>query len=151
MSKETFANLVADLGKMIGIPQLTIDEDEYCFLNIDEKILMTLFRDPNTDFFTLYCELGSYDESNPEVFKSLLEANYLWSGTGGINSLNKTILMAYKHPLFMTDFQQFFSIVQTFINTAELLIDEILKVTKIAPDSMDKSNEFPLYMQGMKV
>lgn len=156
MSKETFVNLISDLGKMIGIPHLTVDDDEYCFLKIDEKILMTLFRDADTDFFTLHCELGSYEEDyQNEVLKSLLEANYLWSGTGGaclgINSQNKTILMAYKHPLFMTDFQQFFSIIQTFVNTAEVLMDEIVKIRKTATNNIDQPREIPLYMQGMKV
>ncbi|MBF0099431.1 MAG: type III secretion system chaperone [Desulfobacterales bacterium] len=151
MAKENFMNLIAELGNSIGIPNLSIDEDEYCFLKIDETLLITLFRDPDSDFVTVYCEVGCYDDyTQTEIFKAVLEANYFWSGTGGatlgINSEHKTILMAYKQPLGLMDFHHFLTMLQTFINTAEIWIHRIVEITqKGTQDVITDSSTLPLH------
>ncbi len=130
MPVENYKNLIKELANIIGIPEMHADEEGYCFLKIDEKLMLTILYDENSNLITLYSDIGSYNEDNEKtIFKMLLEANYLWAGTSGatlgVNSKNKTILMFYRESMEYLSFQRFFDIIETFINTAEILNKKI--------------------------
>lgn len=149
MSSENYRNLIKELANVLGIPEMQADEEGYCFLKVDEKLMLTIFYDENANLLTLYSDIGTYNEDNEKmIFQRLLEANYLWAGTSGatlgINSKNKTIIMAYRETLENLSFQRFFNIIETFLNTAEMLSDKILEAGQQPNAGGDTINTQPV-------
>lgn len=78
-----FDNLLAELGAAIGIPELCADEDNICNLLFDEVAVSLELREDHESFY-ICCILGQTGpDANPAQLAALLDANYLFSGTGG--------------------------------------------------------------------
>ncbi len=124
MSTELYAKLIADLGNAVGIPSLVPDEEGYCILGLDERIVLVMQYEPETESIVLFTDLGpcpSNDKS--EFLADLLKANCLWAGTGGatlgLNADTGTILLCYRMPARHFEFEPFQSTIEGMVNTAE--------------------------------
>lgn len=130
MSVKAYTQLVSELGKTVGIEDLKPDEENYCCLGFDEKIITHIqYNEPN-DVLMLFAQLGSIDEDKVnDIYPRLLKANLFWQGTGGatlgVDDETREVLMAYQVPLQMLDFPKFQELIEGFINTAELWINTL--------------------------
>lgn len=62
---------------MIGIPELTANEEGYCCLQFDKKKLIHLQYTPSEESLTLFSELGFVDLDNQlAIYQLLLEGNF---------------------------------------------------------------------------
>jgi hypothetical protein len=83
MSRELLESLLTDLGAEVGLPDLALDEHDYCCLVLDD-LAINLETDGEELF--LYANLGPLpgdEAARTELLAELLDANYFWQGTGG--------------------------------------------------------------------
>lgn len=123
MTQHDFLDLVTELGKMVGLPQLKPDSDGRLSLAFDAMVLH-LQPDRHEDAVVIYCLIGEVrDTHQPEIYKHLLEANALWNGTGGgtLGALDhgKTAILAQLVPYNPGSFYAFEKKLESFINLAE--------------------------------
>lgn len=96
----------------------------------------------------LYSELGQVPEAREiEVYRILLEANVMWSGTGdgtiGVNSATRQALICYRLPTTDLDGPGFVSVVSAFLQLArawrEFMVaseEEATALTAVRPQGM---------------
>ena len=83
------------------------------------------------DEVLIYANLGVVPEERElEVYRGLLEANVLWSGTAdatiGVNSATREAIMAYRLPLERLDGEKLSVMVAHFLAIAELWRDFVV-------------------------
>jgi hypothetical protein len=130
MSLENYKQLLSELGQSTGIPGLTSDNDNYCCLGFDDKIIVHLQYHPENDTLMFFSQLGKIDEDKTAIlYPRLLKANLFWQGTAGstigVDDETREILMSYQTPLTFMDFPKFQAVLEGFINTAELWINTL--------------------------
>lgn len=143
MSKQLFTQLLGELGKSVGLPELAPDDDNYCCLGFDDKIITHLQYNEENDVVMLFAQLGVVDEDKAAlIYPRILKANLFWQGTGGatlgVDDESKEVLMAYQIPIQMLDFSKFQELLEGFINTAELWINTLEAVQKGIDSTPDK-------------
>lgn len=83
--RQDLAQLVADLGRSMGLPGLRLDEDGLVALAFDGRLVLHIGHEPATDLAVLYIELpapcGGREPGTLE--RALLEANLTAAETGG--------------------------------------------------------------------
>ncbi|MEM6655708.1 MAG: type III secretion system chaperone, partial [Planctomycetota bacterium] len=81
-------DLVAQLGKAMGMDELRLDEDGFCTIGFDEAAEVTIHCNADMGTAVLSAEIGRVAEDyEPELCRAMLEANYAWGQTGGIGTL----------------------------------------------------------------
>ena len=130
MSSDLFSKLLGAFGDSVGVPDLATDEDRYCVIKLDDRIVLVMQYEPDTESVVLYVDLGPYPEEHErEVFASLLQANCLWAGTGGatlgVNGSSRTILLGYRLSVRNLELEPFKSAVESLVNTAEFWMNRI--------------------------
>lgn len=112
--------LTASLGKRIGI-DLALDADGSCAFEAD-GLVVVLDYVPETGSIVLAGEIGEPPPERLEgLYKTLLAANHLFSGTGGATlSLDGDRIMVCRSlPTAIMDGDSFYAEVEKFVNTAE--------------------------------
>src|SRR5689334_13434092 len=120
MSLENYKQLLSELGQSTGIPGLTSDNDNYCCLGFDDKIIVHLQYNPENDTLMFFRQLGKIDEDKTAIlYPRLLKANLFWQGTAGstigVDDETREILMSYQIPLAFMDFPKFQGVLEGFI------------------------------------
>lgn len=156
MSKELFTQLLSELGKNVGLPELAPDEDNYCCLGFDDKIITHLQYNQENDVVMLFAQLGTIDTDKANlIYPRILKANLFWQGTGGatlgVDDESGEVLMAYQLPIQILDFAKFQELLEGFINTAELWINTLEAVQQgmdASPETAKTGTEGELPPQG---
>lgn len=122
-------NLLSSFGKVIGIPGLKFDEDNYCCLLFDD-VCINLELDERTGQLCINAPLGPIPEdADPVFFEMLLEANYFFRQTGGatlgMNRAANVIHLVYQIPAAGLDLVQFEQIMENLISIAETWMEKI--------------------------
>lgn len=145
MSKELYKKLLTDLGQSVGLPDLAADDDDYCCLGFDDKIVTHLQYNEENDVLMMFAQLGIIDEDKQaDMYPRILKANLFWQGTGGatigIDDETREVLMCYQTSMNHLDFQKFQELLEGFINTSELWINTLEAVQRgeDAPGAEDK-------------
>lgn len=130
MSMQVFTKLLADFGASAGIPGLAVDDEGYCILKLDEKIVLVMQYEHETESIVLYADLGKYPQAGEHaVFYDILQANCLWTGTGGatlgVNAGTNSVLMCYRLPARHLDTGIFEQTIESLANTAEFWTNRI--------------------------
>lgn len=130
MSLVNYKQLLSELGQSTGIPDLTSDNDNYCCLGFDDKIIVHLQFNPENEMLMLFAQLGKIDEDKTTMlYPRILKANLFWQGTAGatigVDDETREVLMSYQLPLSFMDFPKFQETLESFINTAELWINTL--------------------------
>ena len=74
--KDQVDGLITGFGKLIGIPELALDEENGCTLGFDDQVISFRFHDEK-DVLVLFSELGKVPKDNAEpLYRELLEANF---------------------------------------------------------------------------
>ena len=123
-SANLLKNLIAEFGASIGIPELTLDEENRCNLMFDE-VAVSFELSPDEDAVYIYAYLGDVVRTgNGALFTALLGANYLFKGTRGatigVDEASGRVVMIRSEDLSALRLSRFSSLVEEFINLAEL-------------------------------
>lgn len=135
MSLQNYKKLLSDLGHSVGLPDLAPDEDNYCCLGFDDKIITHIQFNAENEVLMLFAQLGTIDEDKTTlIYPRILKANLFWQGTGGatigVDDETREVLMCYQIPMAFMDFQKFQELLEGFINTAELWISTLEAVQR---------------------
>ncbi len=144
MSKENFQVLLKELGTTIGLADLSPDDEGYCSLTFDDKIVLNLQYDQRTENIVIFTELGEVrDELALKVYSRFLEANMFWKDTGGgtlcVEPKTMTAMLEYQESVAKMDEVRFQQLVEGFINIAEYWIgylNELQTGDNLQPDEV---------------
>ncbi len=130
MSLNNYRALLTKLGENVGLPDLAPDEDNYCCLGFDDKIIVHLQYNEENEVLMLFGQLGEIKEEWAEqLYPRILKANMFWQGTGGatlgVDDETREIMMSYQIGIRFLDFPKFQELLEGFINTAELWINTL--------------------------
>ena len=138
--------LLSELGKQIGIPDIKFDQAGFCCLGFDEVVLNIEYSDP-LKHLLIYSAIGQMPPVAGEAYLlRLLELNYasLVMGTGavGVNSDAGVISFVERVPLRGLSSQGFEAIIQSIVNRVEALQKQIATLaTGTASNGSDATHD----------
>jgi Tir chaperone protein (CesT) family len=118
-----FVELIRALGSEAGLKVEWEPVSPVEFAVDGLPVVVSLDRRSGADAIVLYSELGEVPaERELEVYRVLLEANVMWSGTGdatlAVNSATKRALLCYRIALKDLDGPGFNAVVSAFVELA---------------------------------
>ena len=148
MSFDHVSILLKELGTLIGLPDLSLDEQKYCCLGFDDVIRVHMRYNESVDEIIFYSGLAPYEEGAPgneKLFESLLAANLFWQGTSGgtlaVDAEAKHIYLMSREHVDGMDFQRFQGMLENFVNRVEYCLGELGEGK--ASDTNKKGDEAP--------
>ena len=123
MSIEHFNNLLKDLGKSVGLPDLKPSDDGLCSLRFDDRVTIDLEANDETGALIFSSIVGTLMPYQTEkLYPELLEANLLWAGTGGatlgVDPATLSVFMCYQEKMGEMEFLRFQELLKGFSDTA---------------------------------
>lgn len=124
--------LMKDLGEKLGVPDLSINDEGYGCLSVDEKMIVHIQLEADRHQVLFFADVGKIPEGKEdEVYKDLLEANLFWCGTSGctfgVDPTSKVVILAYREPIGGIDLERFQKILESVINSTEYWMERIIK------------------------
>ena len=125
-------DLLAELGKNMGIPSLKLDENNVCRLVFDKK--MTVDMEASSDgkkgyIYSVVCPIPIETVEKEKLFDALMEANLFGHGTGGstfaADITAKEILFCRTLEIDKVNFTEFANVLEVFLNNLEIWLDKI--------------------------
>ena len=117
---QRFAEIVQNLGKTVGIDDLAPDDNGYLCLTFDERPVNIEERD---GIIFLYAAIGPLPADGLEgLYRQLLSANCFYRETQGATlgvDDKLGVLLFYQTPSAALEGNQFETVLQNFINTAD--------------------------------
>lgn len=146
MTRENVQVLISEAGRILGFDDLALDEEGCCVLQIDEKITLTIEYADETEDIRIYAQVGNYSPDNEqEIFKAILEANFLWTGTGGatlsINSKERSVYIAYQEKRREITPQLFLTLLEGFIENTEFWMHNLSHLQAKSEETLSTEEE----------
>ena len=140
----TFEELISGLGSKIGV-ELTSD-DGSCVINVDDMVV-TLMSLPDSDRLAVHGEIGDPPpEGLEQLLSAMLEANHLFAGTAGATiSRAGRFHLCRQEPLATLDADSLAALVESFVNTLEILRKAIASYRPVAKSAADCTDEAPQF------
>ena len=141
----TFEELISGLGSKLGV-ELT-SEDGECVINADDMVV-TLMSLPDSDRLAVHGEIGDPPpEGLEQLLSAMLEANHLFAGTAGatISRDHETgrFHLCRHEPLAILDADSLAALVESFVNTLEILRKAIASYRPVAKSAAEGTGEGP--------
>ncbi len=138
-------DMIAELGREMGIPGLALDENGLCRLVFDTKLVVDLEASSDGKVMHVYSVVCGIPPENREAFyDSLLAANLFGQETGGAafarDETADEILLCTRVNPDKTDFRDFVNQLEDFVNHLETWIE---KLSGPARAEADKGGEKP--------
>lgn len=123
MLLEHFNDLLKDLGKSVGLPDLKPSSDGLCSLRFDDRVTIDLECSEERGALIFSSIVGTLlPYQAPKVYPELLEANLLWVGTGGatlgVDPATLSVFMCYQEKMEGMEFTRFQDLLKGFSDTA---------------------------------
>lgn len=123
MSLEHFNDLLKDLGKSVGLPDLKPSSDGLCSLRFDDRVTIDLECSEERGALIFSSIVGTLLPYQAEkIYPELLEANLLWVGTGGatlgVDPATLSVFMCYQEKIDGMEFLRFQDLLKGFSDTA---------------------------------
>ena len=143
----TFEELISGLGSKIGV-ELTSD-DGSCVINADDMVV-TLMSLPDSDRLAVHGEIGDPPpEGLEQLLSAMLEANHLFAGTAGatISRDHETgrFHLCRHEPLATLDADSLAALVESFVNTLEILRKAIASHRPVAKAAAERTDGAPQF------
>ena len=124
MSKQNLQTLLQRIGETVGIPDLSLDDDNVSQLRVDGAldIMLEFFERTEQVVFTVRCgELGQNNRN--AMLQEIAEANFHWIGGGGgtlsLNAEDGMVYLQFREPTAQLDQTRFEGLLQALIMNAE--------------------------------
>ncbi|MEW4486682.1 type III secretion system chaperone [Thalassoglobus sp. JC818] len=144
----SFHETISEVGKVLGVPGFALDADGIGTLEVDELVNVTISYDEVTEAAVFHNELGEIAERDlPKVQSLLLEANVMWSGTGGatfgVVPASRKVILAYQELTCHLDSEAVIGLIVSFRSLAEFWMRAIQEeafagVVEESPDPDDQ-------------
>lgn len=125
---EAASNLIKELGRLIGLEALSLDELGQCTLAFDESIVLTFVGDPDGGL-NVVSFLGEVKATQPGVASMLLSRNFVPSDMGGarvaLEPESSRAVLVHRWDAARCDFGQFQLQLEAFVNAVEALRAEM--------------------------
>ncbi len=123
MSLEHFNDLLKDLGKSVGLPDLKPSGEGLCSLRFDDRVTIDLECSEERGALIFSSIVGTLLPYQAEkIYPELLEANLLWVGTGGatlgVDPATLSVFMCYQEKIEGMEFLRFQDLLKGFSDTA---------------------------------
>lgn len=123
-------NVLKELGNKMGLPNLKLDENKVCRLIFDKKFTIDIEASEDLKIVHLYSAICIIPPENQlKLYESLLEANLFGRGTGGsafgVDLEMGEILLSRSLEMEKTDYQDFETILEAFVNHVEAWTEKI--------------------------
>jgi hypothetical protein len=83
--RETISDVVAAYGRILGLSDLTLDQDGQCHLQFDERLPVSLAVADEGEELVAVAAVGELGPAPPQAaMVLLLDANFLGRGTRGM-------------------------------------------------------------------
>lgn len=134
---EAASNLIKELGRLIGLEALALDEVGQCTLAFDETIVLTFVGDPDGGL-NVVSYLGELGSENPSASRMLLSHNFVPSALGGgrvaLEPESSRAVLVHRWDAARCDFGLFQQQLEAFVNAVESIRAELSEVPS-APSS----------------
>jgi hypothetical protein len=124
MSLERLESVITEFGKIVGLPELELNQDGYCPLIFDD-IVVNFKYDGETDELLMWSSIGEIppEPVRKDIYEMLLEANIIQSYLGGgvltIEKNHNIILLINSTPTELIDLKTFEDTLDNFIKLTE--------------------------------
>lgn len=119
---EAASNLIKELGRLIGLDDLSLDDSGQCTLAFDESIVLTFVGDQDSGL-NVVSYIGDLARDNPAAAQMLLAHNFVPSGLGGgrvaVEPESSRAVLVNRWDAVRTDFGFFQQQLETFVNAVE--------------------------------
>ncbi|MEM7504770.1 MAG: type III secretion system chaperone [Pseudomonadota bacterium] len=146
MEREQAQAVVREVGTMIGIPDLELDESGACSLSINEERLRVSILHDADGSLTIIATLQGV-EPTEAVLRGSMEANYLWLGTSGatfcLNGDNDKVTLV-QSASDAADPQTLMARLESLVEMAEAWQDEFAEIELEArgqPQSSERQSD----------
>ena len=96
MSKQNLQTLLQRIGQTVGIPDLGLDDDDFCQVRIDDTLDVSIEFIEDGELAVLTARCGPLGDGNREgILRQITDANFHWVGGGGTLSTNPRDGMVY--------------------------------------------------------
>jgi hypothetical protein len=123
MSLEHINELLQELGKNIGLPDLKANDEGLCSLRFDDRVTIDLEANKETGAL-IYSSLVAtlVPHQTEKFYPEILEANLLWVGTGGatlgVDPATLNVFMCYQEKLEGMEYLRFQDLLKGFSDVA---------------------------------
>jgi hypothetical protein len=119
---EAASNLIKELGRLIGLDELALDDSGQCTLAFDETIVLTFVGDQEGGL-NVVSYIGDLARDNSEVAQRLLAHNFVPHGLGGgrvaVEPESSRAVLVNRWDTVRTDFGFFQQQLEAFVNAVE--------------------------------
>lgn len=116
--ESTYARLIEDLGRSLGIEGLAADEDRVCGITAadDLSVEIELLDDEHILISSIVARVS--DSLSPDWVSQILDANVYWRGTGGgtlgFDSETGSVVLCFQESIHHLDSDTFAAIFKQF-------------------------------------
>jgi hypothetical protein len=126
--------LLESTGKSLGLPGLSLDENNHCVLLFDDKVVLNMELNEEKELLIIYSYLGEVPfEGRENIFESLLESNLFWKDTQGatigIDRQTQTVVLAFPMELPLKRKEIFEDRLALFVELTESWIKKLEKLS----------------------
>ena len=119
---EAASNLIKELGRLIGLEELGLDDSGQCTLAFDETIVLTFVGDQDGGL-NVVSYIGDLAHDSPGVAQRLLAHNFVPQGLGGgrvaVEPDSSRAVLVNRWDTIRTDFGFFQQQLEAFVNAVE--------------------------------
>jgi hypothetical protein len=137
--------LIGEFGRSIGLPDLELDEDNYCALLIDEGLVINMEFDEESRQLLLYSLLGQAAGDTRSVYERLLQANYVGRECGGATfglRPDNSVVLSQSLAVPGLDLKDFTARLERFVNEVEAWTKQLSQLG--AASETAPAEEFPV-------
>lgn len=128
--KDHVNELLKHIGEGLNLPDLCLDNNNHCILLFDEKIVLNMDLDEESNTLIIYAYIGEIPlEYRETVFEKALEGNFFWNetdgGTLGLDKQSQSLVLAKSFALPLENFNTFEDRLASFVEVIEKWINRI--------------------------
>jgi hypothetical protein len=129
-------NLIKELGRLIGLDELSLDASGQCTLAFDESIVLTFVGDQD-DGLNAVSFIGELARDNANAAQMLLAQNFVPNGLGGgrvaVEPDSARAVLVNRWDAVRTDFGFFQQQLESFVNAVESIRKDLETASASAP------------------
>ena len=118
--------VLKDFGEKIRIPDLKLDDDQFCQLVFDKTIIVMIKHDTKNEKLILFSEVGEIAGNEDHVlalYQEICHANLLWTDTNyatlGVEKYSGSVLLSLALPAASLTLESLEKELETFVNTTQ--------------------------------